>query len=83
MDVIVEFNEAAFRHSIKKEDILSALKTKIYAVAIEEFPEKYLVVGFDRAGNPIELMYNPIDDDGIYVFHAMKLRNSFIEMLGL
>ena len=83
MDVIIEFNEAAFRHGIKKEDILNALKTKIYAVAIEEFPEKYLVVGFDRSGNPLELMYNPVDDDIIYVFHAMKLRNSFIKMLGL
>jgi len=37
MDVIVEFNEAAFRHGISKEDIFYALKTKIYAAAIEEF----------------------------------------------
>ena len=83
VDVIVEFNEAAFRHNISKEDILNALETKIHAAAIEEFPEKYLVIGFDRAGNPLELLYNPLDDDGIYVFHAMKLRNSTIEMVGL
>ena len=80
MDIIVEFNEAAFRHNISKEDILNALKTKIHAVAIKELPEKYLVIGFDRAGNPLELLYNPIDDTSIYVFHAMKLRNSTIEM---
>ena len=83
MDVIVEFNEAAFRHNIGKKDILYALKTKIYDVAIGEFPEKYLVIGFDLAGNPLELLYNPIDDNGIYVFHAMKVRNSTIEMAGL
>ena len=65
MDVIVEFNEAAFRHKISREDILCALKTKI------------------RAGNPLELMYNPVDDNTISVFHAMKVRNSFIKMLGL
>jgi len=52
MDVIVEFNKAAFRHKISKEDILNALKTKIYAAAIEWYPEKYLVIGFDRTGNP-------------------------------
>jgi hypothetical protein len=83
MDVIVEFNEAAFRHKISKEDILNTLKTKIYAAAIEGYPEKYLVIGFDRAGNPLELLYNPVDDEKIYVFHAMKLRDSTIEMAGL
>ena len=83
MDVIVEFNEAAFRHNIGKEDILHALKAKIYAAAIEGLPEKYAVIGFDRAGNPLEIMYNPINDNTISVFHAMKARNSFIKMFGL
>ena len=41
MDVVVEFNKAAFRHGISKEDIINALKTKIYAAAIEGFQEKY------------------------------------------
>jgi len=81
MDVIVEFNEAAFRHNISKEDILNALATKVHDVAIGELPEKNLVIGFDRAGNPLELLYNPIDDNGIYVFHAMKLRKSTVEMI--
>ena len=60
-----------------------ALKTKIYAAAIEGLPEKYAVIGFDRAGNPLEVMYNPIDDNTINVFHAMKARKSFIKMLGI
>jgi hypothetical protein len=79
-DIIVKFNEAAFRHGIIKEDILHALKTKIHDFSIGEFPEKNLVIGFDRAGNPLELLYNPISDNTIYVFHAMKVRNSTIEM---
>ena len=83
MDVIVEFNEAAFRHDISKEDILYALKTKIYAAAIEELSEKYAVIGFDRSGNPLEILYNPVNDKTISVFHAMKARKSFIKMLGL
>jgi uncharacterized protein YvpB len=83
MDVIVEFNEAAFRHNISKEDILNVLKTKIYAAAIEGLSEKYAVIGFDLAGNPLEIMYNLIDDDTIIVFHAMKARKNFIKMLGL
>jgi hypothetical protein len=83
MHVVVEFNEAAFRHNIGKEDIMHALKSKIYAAAIEGLPEKYAVLGFDRAGNPLEVMYNPIDDNTINVFHAMKARKSFMKMLGL
>ena len=82
MDIIVEFNEAAFQHGIKKEDILHALKTKICDSAVEGLVEKYGVIGFNRTGNPLEIMYNPIDDDSINVFHAMELRDSFIKLLG-
>ena len=82
MNVIVEFNGAAFRHNVSEEDIMHALETKIHDIAIEELPEKYAVIGFDRAGNPIEVFYNPINDKSINVFHAMKLRNSTIKMLG-
>jgi len=81
MDVIIEFNEAAFRHNISKEDILHAFKTKIHDFMIGELPEKNLVIGFDRAGNPLELLYNPADDNTIIVFHAMKVRKSTIEMI--
>ena len=83
MDAIVEFNESAFRHGISKEDILNALNTKIYDVSIDEFPEKNLVIGFDSAGNPLEILYNPLDNNVVYVFHAMKLRNSTFEMIAL
>jgi len=83
MDFIVEFNEAAFRHGISKEDILNAFNTKIRAGAIDGFPEKYAVIGFDCAGNPIEVMYNPIDENSINVFHAMKVRKNTIKLLGL
>jgi len=81
MDVIVEFNEAAFRHGISKEDILHALKSKIHDFTIGELPEKNLVIGFDRAGNPLELLYNPLDNNSVYIFHAMKIRKSTIEMI--
>jgi len=66
-DVIIEFNEAAFRHNIKREDILCALKNRIYAASIDGLSEKYAVIGFDRAGNPLEIMYNLTDDDTITV----------------
>jgi hypothetical protein len=83
MDVAIEFTGSAFRHGVSEADIRHALKTKIHAATMQEFPEKYGVIGFDRAGNPIELMYNPIDDEHILIFHAMKLRESFKKQLEL
>jgi len=79
MDVIVEFHESAFRHNVSRKDIIHALKSKIYAASIGELTEKYLVIGFNRAGNPLEIMYNLVDDNTISVFHAMKIRKSTIE----
>jgi hypothetical protein len=50
---------------------------------IGELPDKYGVIGFDCAWNTLEVIYNPVDDNTISVFHAMKVRQSFIELLGL
>jgi hypothetical protein len=83
MDVIVEFNEAAFRHNIDREDILHAYRNRIFDADIDGLSDKYVVIGFDRAGNPLEIMYNPIDDNTISIFHAMKARKSIIKMLDL
>ncbi|MDR2630444.1 MAG: hypothetical protein LBC60_05930 [Spirochaetaceae bacterium] len=83
MGIALEFNEAAFRHGISREDIVSAIKTKIYDAPLAEFPDKYVVIGFDTNGNPLEIMYNPIDDDTISVFHAMKARRTFLAQIGV
>jgi hypothetical protein len=83
MDITVEFNKAAFRHDIGREDILHALETKVHDAVVEGLPEKHAVIGFDRAWNPLEILYNPVDNNTISVFHAMKARRSFIAMLGL
>ena len=83
MDEGIEFNESAFRHGISKEDIKHALKTKVYDSTMNGLTDKYAAIGFDRAGNPLEIMYNEIDDDTINVFHAMKARKVFLAKLGL
>ncbi|MCL2802325.1 MAG: hypothetical protein FWD28_11275 [Treponema sp.] len=82
-DIIVEFHEAAFRHNISKEDIIHALNHRIHAALIEELPDKWAVIGPNRAGNPLELIYVEVDDNSICVYHAMTARDSFIEKYGL
>jgi hypothetical protein len=50
---------------------------------MEGFDNKYLVIGFDLAGNIIEIMYNRIDEKSVNVFHAMKARQQFFDDLGI
>jgi hypothetical protein len=60
-----------------------AIETKIHDAVIEGLLEKHAVIGFDRAWNPLEILYNPVDNNTISVFHAMKAGRRFITMLGL
>jgi len=82
-DVIVEFHEAAFQHNISKEDIIHALNHRTHDALIEELPDKWAVIGPNRAGNFLELIYTNIDDNCICVYHAMNARDVFIKKYGL
>ncbi|MFH1329088.1 MAG: hypothetical protein ABIJ48_00290 [Actinomycetota bacterium] len=45
-------------------------------------PPRTLVIGPNRAGNPIELVLLELADDRLLVIHAMKLRPAFRGLLG-
>jgi hypothetical protein len=81
MEPNIEFNPAAFKHGVTEMDIRYAFKTFVYEEPLEDLENKYLVIGFDTTGNPLEIMYNVIDDETINVFHAMRCRNSFINLI--
>jgi hypothetical protein len=79
----INFNPAAFKHNMTEDDIKWAIKTHICDVFMVGFDNKYVVIGFDKNGNLIEVMYNLIDKQSINVFHAMQCRDSFRVQLGL
>jgi propanediol dehydratase small subunit len=83
MKVSIEFNQAAFTHKVKEEDIRFAFDTARYDGSIDEdeSDNKYLVIGFDRNANILEVMYNVIDEDTINVFHAMKCRKGYLHLI--
>ena len=83
MEVNIEFNEAAFRHNISREDILHAFQYYIYDGPMEVLEDKYIRLGVDRAGNLLELMYNEIDDHTDIIFHAMKCQSIYYHLLKL
>jgi hypothetical protein len=83
MEPTIEFIDSAFRHGYTEESIRHAIRTRIYDALMEGYINKYALLGFDYAGNLIEIGYNLVTEGTICVFHAMKCRKSFCEKLGL
>ncbi|MDR2047934.1 MAG: hypothetical protein LBP69_00620 [Treponema sp.] len=78
----IEFNPAAFKHGVTENNIRWVLWHHLFDSIVEEDDEnKYLVLGFDEAGNLLEIMYNFVDERTINVFHAMKCRKAFYSLL--
>jgi hypothetical protein len=72
---------SAFKHGVTRDDIIHAYRTMIHDGLLESHGSKYGFIGFNRAGNPIEVFYNPIGDDTIKVFHTMGRRDGIIAQI--
>jgi predicted house-cleaning noncanonical NTP pyrophosphatase (MazG superfamily) len=81
-ELVVTFNQAAFKHGISREDILFVIENFLYNEVMEGFEEKNLVLGFDAHANLLEVVYNVIDEQTINVFHAMKCRKAYFQLIG-
>ena len=84
MDISIIFNRAAFKHGINEADIRWAVDTAEYdglTVDEEDAEDKRLLIGFDRNANPLEIMYNIIDENTINIFHAMKCRKIYYHLI--
>ena len=57
MNLTIEINPSAFKHNVKEADIRRAFDTAEYDGWFNEGKEqdrdKYLLIGFDRNGNPL------------------------------
>ena len=61
--VILVYNSSAFKHGFTESDIETAMATALVDELMLGFDNKYLVVGFDRSQNLIEVIYNLVDED--------------------
>ena len=83
MDIAIKFSRSAFKHGVTEEDIRMAFDNVLYDERLdesdgeEEIYARYLLIGFDKSANPLEIIYNVIDENTIKVFHAMKCRSIF------
>ena len=74
-------NQSAFKHGVSEADIRKAIERFIYEDPLEDFDNKYLLLGFDTKGILLEVMYNYIDSETINVFHATPCRKIFYNFL--
>jgi hypothetical protein len=81
VSIVVEYAASAFKHNISEMDIYSAINTPLYNDILDEYEGKYLLLGFDRSMNVLEIMFNYIEEQTIKVFHAMRCRNAFLPLL--
>jgi hypothetical protein len=75
------FKDSAFKHNILESDIRNAFEQRLFDHALPCEEHKYLLLGLDRNSNLLEVMYNVLDEEVINVFHAMKCRKAYENLL--
>jgi hypothetical protein len=76
----VDVLPSAFRHGTSGEDIQHALRNAQVVEQVAEDPDRYLVLGPDRAGRFLELIV--LDrPSGPAVIHAMEMRQQYRALL--
>jgi uncharacterized DUF497 family protein len=81
MNIAIVCNPSAFKHGITESSIRQAVLNVVFDDIWDENADKHLLLGFDNNGNLLEIMYNVIDEKSINVFHAMKCRSSYCNLL--
>jgi hypothetical protein len=79
----VKCNPSAFKHGVSKDDICFAFDNKLFDHPVARQENKNLLIGLDKQLNPIEILYNEIDNYTVNVFHAMKCRKAWRNLAGL
>ncbi len=77
----VKFHDSARKHGVAEEDAKHAIN---HALAIEdagEDPDRWLVIGPDRAGNPLEVVVLVTEGNVELVIHAMAMRAKYQRLL--
>jgi len=81
--LIIKCNPSAFKHGVTEDDIRFAFDNKLFDHPVAHTEDKNLLIGLDKQINPIEILYNEIDDSTVNVFHAMKCRKAWRNLANL
>ncbi|GHU64287.1 hypothetical protein FACS189447_00770 [Spirochaetia bacterium] len=80
-EIVIQFNKSAFIHHVSEADIRWAIKTARYEELLDGYTDKYLLLGSDTKGNPVEVVYHAFGENGMYIFHAMPCRPGYFHLL--
>ena len=77
----MEIHPSARRHGITDEDMLHAIKHSMVVDDLSEDPDRWLVIGPDRAANILELVVVVTTEGDELIIHAMPLRPIYKKLL--
>ncbi|MDQ3679457.1 MAG: hypothetical protein M3378_02725 [Actinomycetota bacterium] len=77
----MEIHSAAHRHGIADEDILHAIEHSMVVDDLGEHPDRWLVIGPDRAANLLEVIVLVTAEGDEVIIHAMPLRAVYRKLL--
>ena len=78
----VKVNQSAFRHGISAVDAIQAAEYPIWVEDLDdESPARQLRLGFDTQGRLLETVVLTFDSGSDLVIHAMKIRQSYLELI--
>ena len=77
----VEIHPSARRHEIADADMLHAVDHSLVVDDLGDDPDRWLVIGPDRAGNLLELVVLITSEGDELIIHAMPLRAVYRKLL--
>jgi hypothetical protein len=75
--MVIEYHKASFTHNVTETDIEWALHTQFFERPASD--GSFLSIGFNRAGNLLEVAYRELEDGSLFVFHAMPCRQKWLD----
>lgn len=77
----MEIHPSARRHGILDDDILHAIEHSMVVDDLGEDPDRWLVIGPDRAANLLEVIVLVTAQGDELIIHAMFLRAAYRKLL--
>jgi len=77
----VEIHRSARKHGVADEDILHAIDHALATEDIGEEPDRWLLLGPDRAANMLEVVVLVTAEGDRLAIHAMRMRPTYERLL--
>ncbi|ADB50833.1 hypothetical protein [Conexibacter woesei] len=77
----MKIHESARKHGVADEDIVHAIDHALVIDDIGEEPDRWLVLGPDRAANMLEVVVLTTVEGTQLAIHAMRMRPAYEQLL--